>query len=481
MSILGIPALDDQPLVFVDIETNGLSHISGRVIEVAAIRVESGKVTKKFTSLVDPETALPYFITNLTGITTNDLKGAPTFSHIADELAEVLEGAVFVAHNVRFDYSFLKQEFKRVNRNFLPKQLCTVKLSRALYPHERSHKLQSLIERHNFSYGKRHRAYDDAAVLWQFVQHVRKHFPPEQVSAAVALQIKSPAVPRDLKPELVRNLPETPGVYIFEDASGRPLYIGKSINIKKRVMSHFGRDHAEGREFKIAQTIKNIRTEQTPGELAALLLESRLVKELQPVYNRKLRKINKLAIVKQIPDADGYLQAIIDEMAMIDPNTADEILAVYPRRGRAKDALNDITKQFELCPKIMGLEKASGACFMRQLHKCRGACVGEETVQTYNRRVLAAFQNQRIHSWPFKGPILLEEQWSSDATHALIIDKWCVLGELKQEPYCEPIITRTDSVFDLDTYKILQSHLTYKLKQLTIKSLDPQALRQFGF
>lgn len=481
MGILEIPALDNQPLVFVDIETNGLNHVRGRVIEVAAIRVEQGVITQKFTSLIDPETALPYYITNLTGITTNDLKGAPTFNQIADELRQVLDGAVFVAHNVRFDYSFLKQEFKRLGQTFLPKQLCTVKLSRALYPHERSHKLQSLIERHGFSYSQRHRAYDDAAVLWQFIQYVRKHFPPEQVTAAIGLQLKSPAIPRDLQPELVRDLPETPGVYIFEDASGRPLYIGKSVNIKKRVMSHFGRDHAETREFKIAQTIKHIRTTQTPGELAALLLESRLVKELQPVYNRKLRRVNKLAVIKQVADEQGYLRAVIDETASIEAAEATTILAVYPRRGRAKDSLNDITKQFALCPKLMGLEKANGACFMRQLHKCPGACVGVESSEAYNRRLLAAFENQRIHTWPFKGPILLEESWSSDdKTHALIIDKWCILAQIDQEPYCEPTVTRTDSVFDLDTYKILQSHLTYKLKQLTIKPLDAQALQQLG-
>ncbi len=142
MNIARIPILD-QPLVFVDIETNGLDHVRGRVIEVAGIRVEGGQVVSSFSSLVDPETDIPYFITNLTGITTNDVRQAPTFAQISDELAAVMEGAVFVAHNVRFDYSFLKQEFKRVGKTFAPKQLCTVKLSRALYPHEKSHKQQT--------------------------------------------------------------------------------------------------------------------------------------------------------------------------------------------------------------------------------------------------------------------------------------------------------------------------------------------------
>lgn len=466
--------------MFVDIETNGLDHVRGRVIEVAALRVENGKVVKKFTSLINPETELPYFITRLTGITTNDLKSAPVFYQIADELQAVIEGAVFVAHNVRFDYSFLKQEFKRLERPFLPKQLCTVKLSRALYPHERSHKLQSLIDRHGFTYNARHRAYDDAAILWQFVQHVQKHFPPEQVAAAVAQQIKSPAVPRALRPELVRDLPETPGVYIFEDARGRPLYVGKSVNIKKRVMSHFGRDHAESREFKIAQTIKHIRTEQTPGELTALLLESKLVKQLQPVYNRQLRRISKLLLARQRRNNSGYIEISLEETDHIDPDTTGDILAVYPRRGRAKDSLNDMVRTFDLCPKLLGLEKSKGACFMRQLHKCRGACVEQEPVDLYNRRLLSAFENQRIQAWPFKGPILLDEAWQDDSTHAVIVDKWCVIGELNQEPYCEPIVSWAEQAFDLDTYKILQSYLTHKLQRLTIRQLDQQALLQLG-
>jgi DNA polymerase III subunit epsilon len=180
----------DTPLVFVDVETNGLDCLRGRVIEVAAIRVEAGKVVKTFRSLIDPEIEVPYYITNLTGITTDDLKGAPTFEQVADELRSVLAGAIFVAHNVRFDHSFLKAEFGRLGLPFLPRQLCTVKLSRALYPQEKGHKLQDLIARHGFSFTSRHRAYDDAAILWQFIVHIRKHFPAEQITSAIDRQIR---------------------------------------------------------------------------------------------------------------------------------------------------------------------------------------------------------------------------------------------------------------------------------------------------
>ncbi|MBC7707855.1 GIY-YIG nuclease family protein [Polaromonas sp.] len=388
-----------------------------------------------------------------------------------------MHGAIFVAHNVRFDYSFLKQEFSRLGLQFLPKQLCTVKLSRALYPHVKGHKLGDIITRHNFSFNARHRAYDDAAVLWQFMQYIEKNYTPEQIEMAVGRQLKQPAIPKSLQPEMVRNLPETAGVYIFEDAEGRPLYVGKSINIKKRVMSHFGRDHAESKEFKIAQTIENITTYETGGELAALLLESKLVKELQPLYNRQLRRTAKLTLARQLIDADGYIHVALEEASQIDSATAGQVLGVYTRRGKAKDACADLTKLHELCPKLMGLEKSSGSCFWRQLRKCRGACMGQEDPEIYNARLLTAFERQRIKAWPYRGPILLEEKVSGSAVRALVIDQWCVLGELTQEEYCEPVLEARPRHFDLDTYKILQAFLASKIDKLRIQKMTAEQLQ----
>jgi len=180
----------DEPLVFVDIETTGLSPIQGRVVEVAAIRVEKGEVTQTFNKLIDPGTELPFFITNLTGITSNDLQHAPSFADIADELHAIMHEALFVAHNVRFDHSFLKEEFGRVGTLFEPRMMCTVRLSRALYPEHKSHKLANLIERHGFAYQARHRAYDDAHILWQFLQQVQAEFTPEVLRVAVSKQLK---------------------------------------------------------------------------------------------------------------------------------------------------------------------------------------------------------------------------------------------------------------------------------------------------
>ena len=179
----------ERPLVFVDIETNGLSPRSARVIEVAAIRVEHGKVVQKLNTLVDAGTPVPAFTTQLTGITQADMRGAPAFAEIVDKLQTICQGAVFVAHNVQFDYSFLREEFAREGVDFAPQLFCTVKLSRALYPQERSHKLELLIKRHGLKFSARHRAYDDAHALWQFLQIAAKTFEPPVLAAAFARQL----------------------------------------------------------------------------------------------------------------------------------------------------------------------------------------------------------------------------------------------------------------------------------------------------
>jgi DNA polymerase III subunit epsilon len=472
MSVLG------EPLVFVDIETNGLNHIRGRIIEVAAIRVEGGRVTREYNQLIDPGTPLPQFITNLTGITEHDLRDAPLFMAVADELLEVMDGAIFVAHNVRFDYSFLKQEFKRIGKSFSPRQLCTVRLSRALYPAQRSHKLQSLIDRHGFAADHRHRAYDDAYVLWQFLQHAQAAFGAEILEQAIAKQIKKPSLPKGLPPEVLANLPETTGVYILEDETGAPIYIGKSVNIKKRVASHFVRDHENVGEFKIAQAVRNISYHVTNGELDALLLESQLVKEMLPVYNKLLRRIERVLVAKKIVDEFGYITVRLEESAPSDIAGHTDVLAVYTRRSHARAAFDRIQREYALCPKLLGLEKSKGACFLHQLKRCNGACAQKETADVYNTRLQDAFYRQQIEEWPFKGPVLLQDRNHQDS--GLIVDKWCLLGRVRQEEYCEPVVSPGPRVFDLDTYTILRSYLAAKAQTLKVSPLTSKQLQSFG-
>lgn len=459
--------LFDQPLVCVDIETDGYDHQRGHVIEVAAIRIENGEITDEFTTLIDPGVRIPYQITQLTGITQEDLVGAPTFDAIAERLDEILSGAIFVAHNVRFDYSFLKQEFKRIGMEFRPRMLCTVKLSRFLYPEQRSHKLASLIDRHNFQVSARHRAYDDAHVLVQFLHLVHGNFPIDMLETAIAKQLRSPSTPRLMEPEMVAKLPEGPGVYVFEDADGAILYVGKSVSIRKRVRSHFTRDSEEYKEFKLAQYVKNIIAHETPGELSALLLESHLIKTLQPIHNRALRRQRQFVVVRSNQDEHGYITCSYESLSDITPEDYGSILAVYPNRSKAKASVLDRVKTFELCPKLCGLEKGKGACFSYQLGRCVGACIQEEAASSYNSRVEIAFESRSIEPWPYEKAITISED--EGGRTGIIVDQWRIIGTFVRDAAGGIVTSPYETLFDMDAYKILRSFLYRKSDQLIIR------------
>ena len=184
----------------VDVETTGGSPFWNRIIEIGILRVEHGEIVAKYQTLLNPERELPGFITKLTGITDQDLIAAPKFEEVKDEVLELFEDSVFVAHNVGFDYEFIRQEFARVGYGFDAQQLCTVRLSRALFPKEKHHNLGAIIERFDFSPEKRHRAFDDASVLWQFMQKLETQIEAGVLKKAFERTIKK------IPPKLQRKM-----------------------------------------------------------------------------------------------------------------------------------------------------------------------------------------------------------------------------------------------------------------------------------
>lgn len=196
---------DEQNFTIVDLETTGGSPFFNRIIEVGLLRVEKGEVVENYQTLVNPEMPLPEYITKITGLMDADLKDAPVFSEVADELLKKFEDAIFVAHNAQFDYSFLKEEFERLGTNFNVQQLCTVRLSRALFPEHKHHNLTAIIERFEFKCESRHRAYDDAKVLWDFLQHLENTQDPEIFKKALEKQVKKPKN-RVSPPKLIVNI-----------------------------------------------------------------------------------------------------------------------------------------------------------------------------------------------------------------------------------------------------------------------------------
>lgn len=453
----------EYPVVFVDIETTGGGYRNSRVLEVAAIRYEEGRVTREFSTLLDPEAHIPASITTLTGITANDVIGAPTFADIADELAEVIEGAVFIAHNVRFDYTFLKHEFALVGMNFSPKLLCTVRLSRVLYRQQKGHSLAKLIERHNIPVQARHRALDDAAAMMYFTQLAFDEHGPELFNDAVRHQLKTQYLPPHLDMEELNAIGNIPGVYIFRDESHQPLYVGKSVSLKKRVLSHF--QDVSSREVKISQQVHHVETIPTGSELAALVLESKLVKELQPVFNRMLRRVSSYAMLIA-NEIDGYRAMTIKQGAIDTETDLERIYGLYETRTKAKKRLDEITRQFQLCPKLMGLEKTTAACFSYSLGRCKGACIGKESAELYDRRFELAFQPNRLESWPYESSIAVPV---NDRGERVIVNNWTILGYVNEQG--EAVFEAAQPTFDLDEYKIIQRFV--RENSLFVVRFDP--------
>ena len=195
--------LYENNFTIVDVETTGGSPFFNRVIEIGLLRVEKGEVVEEYQSLINPQMPLPEYITKITGLTDEDLIDAPLFEHVAEEVLAKFEGNIFVAHNSQFDYGFLQEEFRRLGYGFTVPQLCTVRLSRALYKEYKHHNLTAIIERYNFECESRHRAFDDAKVLWDFLQHAHTNIEKDQLMKAYKSALKTP---RALgKPPLIKK------------------------------------------------------------------------------------------------------------------------------------------------------------------------------------------------------------------------------------------------------------------------------------
>lgn len=280
-----MPSILERPLAFVDLETTGGSATRDRVTEVAVITWD-GVEANVWSQLLNPETPIPALIESMTGISNELVTDAPRFAEIAEDLALRLHGHVFVAHNARFDYAFLKNEFRRVGIDFRAHVLCTVKYSRKLFPQYPRHNLDSLIERHALSVKDRHRALADAQAIFEFWQKMAATFPAEYLSAVRKALLARPSLPPHIDADQVDLIPNQHGVYLFYGENDLPIYVGKANQLKQRVLSHFSSDHAEAKELSISQQIRRIEWQECAGEIDALITEAKLIKALQPTLNR---------------------------------------------------------------------------------------------------------------------------------------------------------------------------------------------------
>ncbi len=445
-----------EPLAFVDLETTGTHPAHDRVIEVGVVLLDPDGTVREWNRLVDPGASVPPFIQKLTGITDAMLADAPPFSQVADELEGLLEGRVFVAHNARFDYGFLREEFARLGRRFQRRPLCTVKLSRKLFPGHARHNLDSVIARCGLAVGERHRALGDARALLAFFQHLYATRPAEEIAAAAAVAMQRPSLPPGLPRERVDAIPETPGVYRFLGEGGTVLYVGKSVNLRSRVLGHFSASQSRA-DRELAPMVRDVDWTGTAGELGALLLETREVKRVQPVLNRYLRRARTLYTIAPpaLSAPDTPLQVIeLDDTAQ--PETRD-LFGIYRQRRDLRRALTELADSHALCLRALGLEKGRGPCFAHQLGRCKGVCAGIETPAAHTLRLLTALAPMRIQPWPLAGPaVVMESRTGEDCGDLHLIYRWRHLATVHEIEALDTVEIPEALAFDVDEYRILQ-------------------------
>lgn len=456
---------------FIDVETTGARPLEDRVTEVAIIRFRANGDVERWQSLVNPGVPIPAEIQTLTGITNAMVRDAPGYFDVRDDIRRMLEGAVFVAHNARFDYGFIKNEFRRQGEAFTADVLCTVRLSRKLYPDADGHGLDALIARHELSGFDRHRAMGDTEATAAFVAKAGDDHSAQVLMLAVKSLLKTPSLPAHLPTDTLTNIPDSPGVYLFYGINDLPLYIGKAKHLRERIRAHFSSDHMTPNDIRLSQEMRRIEWLPTAGEFSALLLEAQLVKERMPLHNVNLRRREKVGFFRLRdhggdPDSGDDASSTttlewISAAELADDHT--DMFGPFSDKASAKKWLMFVAREHRLCDHLLGFSKprsASEPCFARQVGRCFGACEGAETHAQHAQRLREAIAANAMPPWPFAGPAVYEENdAANDRRDLLVFDQWCAMAGGIRLP------------FDADVYRLLRRTMGKTAKHF--RALDP--------
>lgn len=452
------PALAPEPLIFVDLETSGANFANDRVIEIGFVEVDANGV-REWSSLVNPGVPVSDFITGLTGIDTAMVAAAPRFDELAPELLERLRGRLFIAHNARFDYTFLKREFKRLGVDFRAPCLCTVKLSRKLFPEHHRHSLDALLTRYAISIdGDRHRALADARVLWALWQRWHELLPPATIGQAVERIVGRPELPPQIDPALADDLPEAPGAYAMYAQDGGLLLAKRSSNLRQQVLAHFS---AAQRDSALARNTWRVEWREAAGELGARLHELDL-------SARARQAAETLCSWQLVEHGDGDFRPLLVHASDVDLARAPELFGLYANPREAVHTLRKLAEAHRLCHSQLGLgtAKPGQGCVAFKQKSCRGTCVGKEAVALHSARLMSALAKFKLQRWPYAGPVALVERDEFGMREDFhLIDGWRRLGTVHDEAALRDLLEQRRAVgddeqrqaasFDADLYRVL--------------------------
>ena len=379
--------MHSQLFAVIDVETTGGGIAGNRITEICIALIKNGEVLDKYTTLVNPERDIPHYITALTGIDNEMVADAPRFFEIAEKVTEFTKDAIFVAHNVSFDYNVIRGEFRRLGQYYNRKKLCTVRLSRKLIPGMLSYSLGRLCSTINITHLNRHRAEGDVdatVILFQRLLSLDEDF--SILNSFLNQRSKQATLPPHIPAEQINELPEEPGIYLFKNQKHQVVYAGKAKNIKKRVLSHFY--DKKTKEYQLGQETHFIDYELTGNELVALLVESEHIRKHYPKFNRAQKWPAATYQIISYVNQRGIIQ-----LALGKTKALNDSVSTFYNRTEATEKLEEICEAFRLCPRFCALQSTSEKCSHYRIKNCEGVCQGMETVESYNLKVEAAIQS----------------------------------------------------------------------------------------
>jgi len=375
--------IKNQIYTIIDVETTG----GNKMTEISIFKYDGQKVVDEFTSLVNPHTPIPPYITALTGIDNAMVANAPTFAEIAEAILDITENSIFVAHNVNFDYNIIRNEFKAIGQDFRRKKLCTVRLSRSLVPGLRSYSLGKLCKSLSIPLSNRHRARGDAeATVILFEKLLGEETSETVFTKFLKHDSKEATLPPHLPSRIFEAIPNETGVYFFRNKKGKIIYVGKAKNLKKRVLGHFY-DKSE-KELDLCRETADIDFELSGTELIALLMEDAAIKHHYPQYNKASKRPGKSFAIFSYQDRGGVMHLAFNNFK----SAPNPLITFYNLRD-CRLYLEQLCHGFELCPKYCHLQENVQECSHFWIDTCRGICKNDETATTYNERVKLAIEH----------------------------------------------------------------------------------------
>ncbi|WP_297796236.1 exonuclease domain-containing protein [uncultured Eudoraea sp.] len=439
----------------VDIETTGNGIKGNKITEIAIFKFDGAQVVDEFTSLVNPECEIPYFITGLTGIDSNMVRDAPTLLEIAPQILEITKDTIFVAHSVNFDYNVIKEEFRTIGISFVRKKLCTVRLSRRLIPGYTSYSLGKLCSSLNIPITDRHRARGDAhATVILFRKLLETENSETVFSSFLNARSQEATLPPSLQREVYESLPTKPGVYYFKNSKGEIIYVGKAKNIKKRVLGHFY-DKAT-KEVQMCRETSNIDFELSGNELLALLMESAAIKHHYPKYNRAQKRNVVPYGVFTYEDRQGIMHLAFNKLSAV-PRS----LITFYNTTDCRLYIEQICIAYKLCPKYCHLQENVSSCSHFRVADCGGICRGKESAEAYNKRVRKAIENMASE----KQTYLIKDKGRTTDEDALVLVQEGVYAGYGFVPRSAPVNSVEDILAyitpqkdNLETTRLIQTH-----------------------